>query len=76
MEVVYDLDVEARATADDAGIRFVRAATAGVSPDFVTMIRQLVEERLEPGAPRLAMGGDGPWPDRCPPGCCPAPGRP
>jgi ferrochelatase len=73
MEVVYDLDVEARATADEAGIRFVRAATVGDSPDFVTMIRQLVEERLDPAAPRLAMGDEGTWPDQCPPGCCPGP---
>jgi ferrochelatase len=73
MEVVYDLDVVARATAEAAGIRFVRASTVGDSPDFVTMIRQLVEERLDPAAPRLAMGDDGPWPDRCPPGCCPGP---
>jgi ferrochelatase len=71
MEVVYDLDVEAARVAAIAGIRMIRAATAGTAPDFVTMIRQLVEERLDPAAPRLALGGMGPWPDVCPAGCCP-----
>ncbi len=75
MEVVHDLDAEARALAGELGIRFFRAATAGVHPEFVAMIRQLVEERLDPAVPRLALGPDGPWPDRCPPDCCPAPAR-
>jgi ferrochelatase len=75
MEVVYDLDVEARGFAEDLGVRFVRAATVGVHADYVTMIRQLVEERLDPTVPRLALGDDGPWPDWCPPGCCPGPPR-
>jgi protoporphyrin/coproporphyrin ferrochelatase len=75
MEVVYDLDVEASALADGLGIRLVRAATVATDPAFVTMIRQLVEERLDPSRPKLALGGDGPWPDQCPEGCCPPPSR-
>ena len=73
MEVVYDLDTEARRLADELGLRMVRAATAGTHPAFVTMIRQLVEERLDPATPRLALGPDGPYHDRCPAGCCPPP---
>jgi ferrochelatase len=73
MEVVYDLDVEARARADQLGLRLIRAATVGTDPAFVTMIRQLVQERLDPSVPKLALGSDGPWPDQCPPGCCPPP---
>jgi ferrochelatase len=76
MEVVYDLDVEARGLAADLGMRFFRAGTVGVDPDFVAMVRQLVEERLDPAAPKLALGDDGPWPDHCPPGCCPPVSRP
>jgi hypothetical protein len=38
----------------------------------VAMIRQLVEEHLRPGTPRLALGDRGPWPDQCPAGCCPS----
>jgi ferrochelatase len=66
MEVVYDLDVEAKDVADRLGLQLIRVATVGADPAFVTMIRRLVEERLDPSQPRLALGDDGPWPDRCP----------
>jgi protoporphyrin/coproporphyrin ferrochelatase len=45
MEVIYDLDTEALATAERLGIRAVRAATAGVDERFVAMVRDLVLER-------------------------------
>lgn len=73
MEVVYDLDVEAAQLARQLGMTMVRAATAGTNPAFVTMIRQLIEERLDPAAPKLALGAHGPYHDRCPASCCPAP---
>jgi protoporphyrin/coproporphyrin ferrochelatase len=76
MEVVYDLDTEAREVAAQLGLRFVRAATVGTAPAFVTMIRQLIEERLDPTAPRLALGDRGPYHDVCRADCCPAPARP
>lgn len=38
MEVVYDLDTEAAATARELGIGFVRAATVGVHPAFVAAL--------------------------------------
>jgi ferrochelatase len=71
MEVIWDLDTEARQIADGLGIRMERAATVGTHPRFVAMIRDLVLERTE-GAPRLALGGHGPSHDECPPDCCPA----
>lgn len=74
LEVAYDLDVETRECCDELGMRMVRAETAGNHPRFVDMIVELVEERLFPQAARPAEGVLGPWPDRCPPGCCP-PGR-
>jgi ferrochelatase len=46
MEVLYDLDEEARAIADERGIVMQRAATVGAHPRFVTMIRELVVERI------------------------------
>lgn len=46
MEVVYDLDVEARRVADELGMKMVRAATAGTHPSFVRMIRELMLERI------------------------------
>jgi len=77
MEVVFDLDTQARATADELGVELVRVPTVGTHPRFVAGIRELIEERLHPGtAVRLALGSDGPWPDECPPGHCPAPSRP
>ncbi len=76
MEVLYDLDTQAAGIADDLGIRMERAETVGTAPRFVGMIRELVEERLD-DRPRLSLGSDGPWPDRCPDGHCLAPvGRP
>jgi ferrochelatase len=71
MEVVYDLDTEARARADALGLAMVRAGTAGSHPAFVRMVRELVAERLDPAAPRPVLGTRGPRPDTCPPGCCP-----
>ncbi|HET9299441.1 MAG TPA: ferrochelatase [Candidatus Polarisedimenticolaceae bacterium] len=76
MEVVYDLDTDARQHCESIGIRMVRAATAGRHPAFVSMIRELVLERTG-GAPRRALGRLGPRSDSCPADCCPAPaGRP
>jgi ferrochelatase len=69
-EVVYDLDVEVGRLCEELGVNMVRAAVVGSHPRFVTMIRELIEERLDPAAPRLALGKDGPWPDRCPADCC------
>ena len=66
LEVVYDLDVEVRGLCDELGINMVRAAVVGSHPRFVQMIRELIVERLDPTAPRLALGPDGPWPGRLP----------
>jgi ferrochelatase len=77
MEVLYDLDHETREVADEAGLSLVRAPTVGTHPAFVSMIRELIEERLIPDTPRRAFGKDGPSHDVCPPGCClPGTGRP
>nr|MDQ4006537.1 ferrochelatase [Actinomycetota bacterium] len=45
MEVVYDLDTEAAATADRLGLPLARAATPGTDPRFVAMVRDLLVER-------------------------------
>ena len=42
MEVVYDLDTEARQRADMLGLRFTRVPTVGTHPSFVKMIADLV----------------------------------
>ncbi len=69
MEVVYDLDSEARQRAAALGLGFVRAGTAGTHPAFVRMIRELVEERVA-GGERRALGARGPRADVCAPDCC------
>jgi protoporphyrin/coproporphyrin ferrochelatase len=71
MEVIYDLDTEARRLCHSLGIRMERAATVGVHPKFVSMIRDLVLERTE-GAPRRALGDHGPSHDVCDADCCPS----
>jgi ferrochelatase len=74
MEVVYDLDTEAVATAETLGLEVRRAATAGTDPRFVAMVRDLLLERAaaERGETpvRAALGETGPLWDRCPVGCC------
>jgi protoporphyrin/coproporphyrin ferrochelatase len=74
MEVIYDLDVEAKATAEGLGLGFARAGTVGIDDRFVRMIRSLVLERLE-DAPREALGLRGPNWDACPVDCCFTPGQ-
>ena len=76
MEVIFDLDVEVQALCDHLGITLTRAGTVGTHPRFVRMIRELVEERLQPNPTRLSLGPHGPWPDECPADCCPGPGSP
>jgi protoporphyrin/coproporphyrin ferrochelatase len=74
MEVVYDLDTEALATAERLGLHAVRSATAGTDARFVAAVRDLLLERAaaERGEPvtRDAVGALGPAWDRCRPGCC------
>ena len=77
MEVVYDLDTEALATAERLGLPARRAATAATDPRFVRMVVDLLVERaaVERGedVTRVAEGSIGPLWDRCPVGCCPNP---
>ena len=63
MEVVFDLDTQAREHAEKLGLNMVRAATVGTHPKFVAMIREQIAERLS-GATEAWM-----WP--CMANCCP-----
>jgi ferrochelatase len=65
MEVLYDLDTEARSVCDEIGIKMVRAGTAGSHPKLIGMIRDMVLNAI--ASPALSY---------CEPGCCPAPQRP
>ena len=72
MEVLYDLDTEAKELAGQLGLNLVRAGTVGNHPEFIAMIRELIVERMTPGDRRPALGTLGPRADECPAGCCPA----
>jgi ferrochelatase len=74
LEVLWDLDYEARETAAELGLPFVRAATAGTDPQFVAGLADLVEERLT-DRPPAHLGRLGVCGLHCPAGCCPAPAR-
>src|SRR5256885_2668568 len=69
MEVVYDLDVEARRVCEEIGLRMVRAGTAGTHPAFVKMIRELMIERVDNASARF-LGSHGASHHICPPDCC------
>lgn len=76
MEVIWDLDIEAAATAAGLGLGYARAATPGTHPKFVTALADMIEERQSGRGDRAHIGRYGAWPDSCPPDCCPAPVRP
>lgn len=70
MEVLFDLDAEAKQACDELGVRMVRVPTVGIHTRFVTMIRELVVERLAGSSERPALGTLGPSHDVCPVDCC------
>jgi protoporphyrin/coproporphyrin ferrochelatase len=70
MEVLFDLDEEASGLCQQKGIQMVRAATVGTHPAFVSMIADLLEERMAPETERPFLGNYGPSHDLCPGNCC------
>jgi ferrochelatase len=46
LEILYDLDVEARAVAEAAGMRFARTAMPNADPAFVELLATVVREHL------------------------------
>ena len=52
LEVLFDLDVEAREIADELGLPMARAGTAGTHPAFVAGLADLIVERMTPDAER------------------------
>jgi ferrochelatase len=72
MEVLYDLDEEAKDLCASLALPMVRAKTVGVHPMFIAMIRELILERTAGAEPRAA-GSLGPRQNICAEDCCPAP---
>lgn len=46
MEVIYDLDCEAKKRAQELGLKFFRAQSVGNHPLFIQMLIELIKERL------------------------------
>jgi len=46
VEVLYDLDIEARQVADEIGLHFVRASTVNDHPAFIRMLADIVRQKL------------------------------
>ncbi|OON75106.1 ferrochelatase [Streptomyces tsukubensis] len=76
MEVLFDLDTEAKEKAAELGLPVERSATVGADPRFAAAVRDLLIERAESERGltprRCALGALGPSHDVCPVGCCPA----
>lgn len=74
MEVAYDLDTEAVATADEVGLTMTRVPTVGIDTEFVSGLVDLMEERAAEAngqdVDQPAWPGDA-MPSVCAPGCCP-----
>jgi ferrochelatase len=70
MEVLFDLDTEAKATCDTLGLGMVRVASVGTHPIFIKMIRELIQERIENWPTRAAIGDLPASHDVCPVDCC------
>jgi ferrochelatase len=70
MEVLFDLDTEAVEKAEECGLEMARVATVGTHPKFVSMIAELIRERMGLQEERRALGSAGASYDVCPPNCC------
>jgi ferrochelatase len=70
MEIIYDLDLEARELCEHIGLKMWRAATPGTHPTFIKMIRELILERIDQRREPKVFGIHPPAPPTCAVGCC------
>ena len=45
-QYMYDLDIEARQTCEEAGVKLHRAGCVNDHPEFITMLGELVRSRI------------------------------
>jgi ferrochelatase len=80
VEVIWDLDTEARERAEKHGMGFARAATAGPDPRFAEMVLELIAEHVHGAAPQgmgeVPRAGCGVNGTLCAPDCCTPARRP
>ena len=69
MEVIWDLDTQARDTAAELGLRLVRTPTVGTDPRFVAALAGRIAAELAAPSPEPEAG------DFCSGGCCANPRR-
>jgi ferrochelatase len=69
VEVLFDLDIEARELCNERKLPMARAGTVGIHPLYIRMLRELIEERLGRRQP-TALGEHPPSHDTCPVDCC------
>lgn len=70
VEVIWDLDTEAKESAEEQGLAFRRVATSGTDPRFVAALADIVQEHLDPSRERLAVTELGAVEDVCGHNCC------
>lgn len=75
LEVIFDIDTQAKELSEEIGLNMIRAATAGTHPAFVNMIRDLILEKTEGATPKF-IGMMGLVEEQCAPTCCLAGARP
>ncbi|MFT4108116.1 ferrochelatase [Propionicimonas sp.] len=69
MEVIWDLDTQARETAAELGVRLIRTPTVGTHPGFVADLARRIADELRAGSPEPGPG------QFCFGGCCANPHR-
>lgn len=74
MEIIYELDLEARQLCEQIGLNMRRAATAGTHPAFIRMLVELIFERIDKNREHRFIGQYGPRQNRCAVDCCLPPG--
>ncbi|MDE0816435.1 MAG: ferrochelatase [Pirellulaceae bacterium] len=70
MEVLFDLDRDAKTACETRGIKFGRVAAVGTNPRFVSGMTDLIEQRCGTMQQVVTLGSHGEWADRCNVGCC------
>lgn len=75
LEVIFDIDTQAKELSNEIGLNMIRAATAGTHPAFIRMIRELIAEKTDNEKPK-STGPLGLVENQCSATCCPAAQRP
>ncbi|MGO1504452.1 MAG: ferrochelatase [Brachybacterium sp.] len=70
VEVIWDLDTEAKESAEEQQLAFRRVATSGTDHRFIAALADIVQEHLDPSRERIAVTELGAVQDVCGHNCC------